>query len=253
MPENVHSWIHSCPRWTWYQHPHNRNVRGNVLLKDILQFSSRLPSPHPGGLRILAAAGPSVCSAALPEGSSPPWGPEPHQGACPLGPPAFEWADESGNEFKMLCFLKDVANWWNVGWVWAQSTCWSKLRPPDTRLVIIWKEKRQETLTTDILHLQGAVVFGIDQSIWKWHWSNFWGGKSLRLCTCAVLICWDTLSKLQLSSESLGSTTSRQAGPLLVIRMMAWSLTLSTRRLMSLNSSSTRWQHTKAVSFWLLS
>lgn len=66
-------------------------------------------------------------------------------------------------------------------------------------------------------------------------------GKSLHLCTCAVLICWETLSKLQLSSESLGSTTSRQAGPLLVIRMMAWSLTLSTRRLMSLSSSSMRW------------
>lgn len=55
--------------------------------------------------------------------------------------------------------------------------------------------------------------------------------------TLAVFMCWETLSKLQLSSASLGSTTSRQAGPLMVIRMIAWSLTLSTRRLISSSSS----------------
>lgn len=70
-----------------------------------------------------------------------------------------------------------------------------------------------------------------------------WRSFSLS-CTCAVLMCCDTLSKLQLSSSNLGSTTPRQAGPLLVIRMMAWSFTLSTLRLMSSSSSKTRWGQT---------
>lgn len=102
---------HSCPRCTWWYHNrHNRKVWGNFLLKWILQLALCLPSPHPGGLRALVAAGPSVCSAALPEGSSPPWGPESHQGGSPPGPPGFEWADEPGNMFKMPYSLRYVVN-----------------------------------------------------------------------------------------------------------------------------------------------
>lgn len=99
------------------------------------------------------------------------------------------------------------------------------------------KRQGTDTMTTQ------TITFHIsedDSQSWLVRCSDIRFPYSLCFCTCAVLMCWETLSKLQLSSASLGSTTSRQAGPLLVIRMMAWSFTLSTRRLMSSSSSSTR-------------
>lgn len=103
-----------------------------------------LPSHHPGVVTDLAAAGQSVCSAALPESSSLQWGDS--QGDSLLESPGFEWADESENEqniIQVAMFFNMLQNCFSL--VLAQSTCWFNLRPPDSRLVIIWgsKEKKQ--------------------------------------------------------------------------------------------------------------
>lgn len=63
--------------------------------------------------------------------------------------------------------------------------------------------------------------------------SMFWGTLIL---TLALLMCWETFSKFRFSSASLGSTSSRHDTPRPFIKMIAWSRTLSTRRLTSSNS-----------------